>query len=96
MSPEGKKIILHDQRDLEIALAGARQARPLRGQALGELFALEDDRPPHTVSPFTAERVINGLKRIALRNIKNPYIPPKNAEKLLKEELGIHLETHRI
>jgi hypothetical protein len=96
MRPQGEKIVLDDQRDLEIALVGARHARPLRGQALRELFAHEGNRPPHQISEYTSERVVNGLKRIALRGIVNPFIQPEAAEELLNNELGVSLEPHRI
>jgi hypothetical protein len=96
MRPEGDNIILDNQRDLEIALAGVRQARPLRGRALSELFTHENTRPPHVLSEFTSDRVINGLKRIALRGIVNPFIQPEEAEGLLDRELGISLNSHRL
>jgi hypothetical protein len=100
MQPKGKGfiegIILDNQRDLEIAMAGARQARPLRGRALQELYHLEGGRPPYNISRFTSEKVINGLKRIALRRIDNPYIKPESAENLLETDLGISLDVHRL
>jgi hypothetical protein len=96
MRPEGENIILYNQRDLDIALTGARQARPLKGYALRELLLFEDRRPPYKVGEFTSQKIINGLKRIALRDIPNPYLSSTEAEKLLEDELEISLFSHRL
>jgi hypothetical protein len=96
MRPEGEYIILYNQRDLDIALTGARQARPLKGFALRELLHFEDHRPPYRVGEFTSQKIINGLKRIALRDIPNPYLSSAEAEKLLEEELEVSLFAHKL
>jgi hypothetical protein len=96
MRPEEGKIFLDNQAELDIALSAVRYARPLRGQALRELYMLEGTRPPYVVEDFTALRVVDGLKRIALRNIRTALVSPEKAEEILVEELDVSLYAHRL